>query len=228
LSWRTHRLVVNCGLPAVNRETWRQVARATAAHSTVTVNDKSSCRFLESSSLRGLLFGVPIIGGPREVQITREDRADGKVLRASHDGYAREFGVVHNRALRLAADGLMLEGEDSFKPVRGETLPPKGPDEFAIRFHLHPAVKASRLQDGHGVILLLPDREVWTFNAFEDAVEIEESVFLSGPDGPRRTVQIVIYGHARRQPAVQWSFRHTPPAQAAPVKPTGDEPELPL
>ncbi|MGH6790665.1 MAG: heparinase II/III family protein [Pseudolabrys sp.] len=228
LSWRTHRLVVNCGLPAVSRETWRQVARATAAHSTVTFNDKSSCRFLESTSLRKLLFGIPIVGGPRNVPVTREDRADGKVLRASHDGYAREFGIVHNRALRLATDGLMLEGEDSFAPARGETLLANVPDEFAIRFHLHPAVKANRLQDGHGVILLLPDREVWTFNAFEDAVEIEESVFLAGPDGPRRTVQIVIYGHARQQPAVQWSFRHTPPAQAAPVKPTGDEPELPL
>jgi len=29
LSWKTHRLVVNCGLPAVNKENWRQVARAT-------------------------------------------------------------------------------------------------------------------------------------------------------------------------------------------------------
>ena len=30
LSWNLHRLVVNCGLPAVNKENWRQVARATA------------------------------------------------------------------------------------------------------------------------------------------------------------------------------------------------------
>src|SRR6185312_9491635 len=97
LSWKAHRLVVNCGLPAVNKENWRQVARATAAHSTVTFNDKSSYRFLESSSLRGLLFGIPVVGGPRNVPVTREDRADGRVLRASHDGYAREFGIIHNR-----------------------------------------------------------------------------------------------------------------------------------
>ena len=42
-------------------------------------------------------------------------------------------------------------------------------------------------------------------------MQIEESVYLSGPDGPRRTVQIVIYGHARSEPKVRWSFRHTPP-----------------
>src|SRR5215831_9986196 len=34
LSWKQHRLVVNCGLPAMNKETWRQVTRETAAHST--------------------------------------------------------------------------------------------------------------------------------------------------------------------------------------------------
>ena len=37
LSSRNHRIVVNCGLPATSRETWRHVARATAAHSTVTL-----------------------------------------------------------------------------------------------------------------------------------------------------------------------------------------------
>lgn len=229
LSWRTHRLVVNCGLPAVNRETWRQVARATAAHSTATLNDTSSCRFIESPWPRRLLGGVPIVGGPRNVHIARDDLADGKALRASHDGYARDFGVIHTRALKLSNDGLLLEGEDSFAPLRGDVLPQTAQDEFAIRFHLHPGVKASRLLDGHGVILLLSDRNVWTFSAFEDTVEIEESVFLAGSDGPRRTVQIVVYGHARHQPSVQWSFRYTPPAQAAAERRApGDEPELPL
>ncbi len=51
LSWNLNRLVVNCGLPAVNKENWRQVARATSAHSTVTFNDASSCRFFESRTL---------------------------------------------------------------------------------------------------------------------------------------------------------------------------------
>ncbi len=55
LSWQHHRIVVNCGLPATNRESWRHLARATAAHSTVTFNDTSSCRFLASGSLQRLV-----------------------------------------------------------------------------------------------------------------------------------------------------------------------------
>src|SRR6476620_8221457 len=37
LSAKQSRIVVNCGLPSTSREGWRQVARATAAHSTVTL-----------------------------------------------------------------------------------------------------------------------------------------------------------------------------------------------
>jgi uncharacterized heparinase superfamily protein len=228
LSWKQHRLVVNCGLPAMNRETWRQVARATPAHSTVTVNDTSSCRFLEASGLRHLLWGIPIVSGPRDVRATREQTADGTLLQTRHDGYARPFNISHHRALTLSPDGETLLGEDSFAPARGNKLSPHAPDEFAIRFHLHPLVKANRLTDRHGVMLTLADRDVWTFNAYEDAVEIEESVYLAGPDGPRRTVQMVIYGHARTQPKIQWSFTHSPRNPQSRREIRSDEPELPL
>jgi uncharacterized heparinase superfamily protein len=228
LSWKQHRLVVNCGLPAVNKENWRQVARATAAHSTATLNDKSSCRFLESGPIRRLLSGTPIVSGPREVPIEREEGAGGIHLRASHDGYASDYGLIHTRALRLSPDGRALDGEDSFTPAVGRTAGAGTADEYAIRFHLHPAVKASRLSDGRGVILLLPDREVWTFATLADAVEIEESVFLCGTDGPRRTAQIVIYGRAGDVPSVRWSFRHTPPVTPGARADRAEEPELPL
>ncbi len=228
LSWNQHRLVINCGLPAVNKENWRQVARATAAHSTVTFNDASSCRFLESHRLRRLLFGAPIVGGPRDVRVAREDTAEGTQLTASHDGYADAFAVIHHRSLRLSADGRTLDGEDSFMPAAGETLPVDKGDEFAVRFHLHPSIKANRLSDGRGVILLLPDRELWTFTSYGETMRIEESVYLSGSDGPRRTVQIVIYGHARSEATVRWSFGHTPPAPPGTRPERADEPELPL
>ena len=227
LSWNLNRLVVNCGLPAVNRENWRQVARATPAHSTVALNDTSSCRFFESRSFRKLLFGAPILRGPRNVQVLREDTVDGAILRVSHDGYAADFGIIHHRSLRLSPDGRALDGEDSFN-FSPNDAPGQARDNYAIRFHLHPAVKANRLSDGHGVILLLPDRELWTFNTYGEMAEIEESVFLSGPDGPRRTVQIAVYGEARKQPRVRWSFRHTPPSSAGMRKEHPDEPELPL
>ena len=232
LSTRQNRIVVNCGLPTTSRDSWRQVARATAAHSTVTFNDTSSCRFLESGPIRRMLFGTPMVGGPTEVAVAREEQSNGLMLRASHDGYADAFNVIHERVLLLSTDGRRLDGEDVFTPAQGDAMP-AGRDQFAVRFHLHPSVRANRLADGHSAMLLMANKEVWTFNAYEDRVDIEESVYLAGPDGPRRTVQIVIYGRARKVMRVQWTFAAH--AQAAPTagagtarKGKGEEPELPL
>jgi uncharacterized heparinase superfamily protein len=69
--------------------------------------------------------------------------------------------------------------------------------------------------DGHGAVLLLPNRDVWNLNAHDDVVAVEESVYLAGQDGPRRTTQIVIYGHARRTQRVHWSLNHVRQLSAA-------------
>jgi uncharacterized heparinase superfamily protein len=230
LSTKQNRIVVNCGLPVAGREGWRQVARTTAAHSTVTFNDTSSCRFIEAGPIKRMLYGTPMIAGPREVAVAREELADAVILRTSHDGYADIFNVIHQRVLMLAADGRRLDGEDLFTPARGALIPADR-DQFAVRFHLHPSVKANRLADGHSAMLAMPNREVWTFSAYEDRVDVEESVYLAGPDGPRRTVQLVIYGRARNTMRVQWTFaphavQGTGPA--GPRRGRDDEPQLPL
>ncbi len=229
LSARQNRIVVNCGLPVTSRESWRQVARATAAHSTATLNDTSSCRFVESGPVKRMLSGVPMIGGPREIAIAREEQPEGTVLRASHDGYAEVFNVIHQRVIMLSPDGQRLDGEDLFTPAKGDTVP-AGRDQFAVRFHLHPSVRANRLTDGHSAMLLMPNKEVWTFSAYEDRVDLEESVYLASPDGPRRTVQIVVYGRARKAMRVQWTFAfsHPPPGAGLARRNRGEDPQLPL
>jgi uncharacterized heparinase superfamily protein len=150
------------------------------------------------------------------------------MLRASHDGYADAFGILHQRTWRLTPDGRCLDGEDVFAPADGESLSGGGRDAFAVRFHLHPGVKASRLNDGHGAMLMLPNREVWTLDAYEDPVTLEESVFLAGSDGPRRTVQLVIHGRARKVPRVRWTFSHVDSSAPAARRDAAREPELPL
>jgi uncharacterized heparinase superfamily protein len=216
------QVVVNCGMPALNRDTWRDVARATAAHSTVTFNDTSSCRFLEGKTFRRLMFGSVVIAGPNDVTVAREE-VDAIALRASHDGYADRFGIVHERRLTLAADGSRLDGEDIFTRARGAHA-----DAFAIRMHLHPAVKASRVGEGQGALLVLPNNDVWTFHSDQEKVELEESVYLGGSGGPRRTVQIVIAGDLNAVQSVQWTFARAPAANPAEPRPHAQQSELPL
>jgi uncharacterized heparinase superfamily protein len=227
LSTRQNRIVVNCGLPSTSRDSWRQVARSTAAHATVTFNDESSCRFVESGPIKRMLNGAPIISGPRRVTAERGSQEGAIVLRTSHDGYAASFDIIHQRSLMLAADGRRLDGEDLFTPALGSTIA-AGRDQVAIRFHLHPSVKANRLSDTHGAMLMMANKEVWTFTAYEDRIDLEESVYLAGNDGPRRAVQLVIHGRACNVMRVQWTFALSTPSVTAPRRGRGEEPQLPL
>src|SRR5262249_27712077 len=101
---RQSLIIVNCGMPAIGRENWRPIARATAAHSTVIFNDASSARFVELATFRRMLGGSPIVGGPTRVTVNREESSDAIALRAMHDGYAKRFGILHERVLILSND----------------------------------------------------------------------------------------------------------------------------
>ncbi|MGY4510668.1 putative heparinase superfamily protein [Bradyrhizobium sp. USDA 3650] len=229
LSSGISRIVTNCGMPTTGRDNWRPFARGTAAHSTLTYHDTSSCQFVEMSAMKRLLHGAPVTSGPVEVESYREIVQNGTLLTTSHDGYLTKFGAIHRRVLMIANDGARIDGEDTLSPPQGGRF--KGPDaDFALRFHLHPAVKASRLSDARGVMLVLPNRDVWTFEALDDKVELEDSVSLAGNDGPRRTAQIVIRQDARQAPSIRWSFvRSTAsPAITNARRNARREPELPL
>ncbi|SFH00375.1 heparinase II/III family protein [Methylobacterium gossipiicola] len=205
------RIVINCGLPASGPEL-RRLARSTAAHSTATVADTSSCRFLagggawhERWAVRWLAarIGPVILRGPRDVKSERTLEPDGtRVLAARHDGYGPEFGLVHERRWRLSADGATLEGEDAF--VRTGSARPKA-HEVAIRFHLHPAIAARGRTEG-GLELVSPIGEVWQMEAEGAQIAIEESVYFAGLTGARRTDQVVLYLTVMGEARVRWRF----------------------
>ena len=229
LSSGTSRIVINCGMPATGRDNWRAFARSTAAHSTLTYHDTSSCQFVELTAMKRFLHGAPIVSGPVVVESSRETVNNGVLLSTSHDGYLARFGVIHRRILMLAQDGSRLDGEDSVAPAPGGRL--RGQDtDYALRFHLHPSVKASRLSDARGVMLVLPNRDVWTFEAQDDRVDLEDSVFLAGNDGPRRTAQIVVRQDSRHSASIRWSFvrSNASPAATHARRSSRREPELPL
>jgi uncharacterized heparinase superfamily protein len=229
LSSGVSRIVINCGMPSTGRDNWRAFARSTVAHSTLTCHDLSSCQFVELSAMKRFLHGAPVVSGPVDVENDREIVANGELLTTSHDGYVPRFGMIHRRVLMVALDGSRLDGEDTVSPTPGGRNRTNQTD-YALRFHLHPSVKASRLSDARGVMLVLPNRDVWTFEALDDKVELEDSVFLAGNDGPRRTAQIVIRQDLHRASSIRWSFVRsaTSPAATSARRNARREPELPL
>lgn len=195
------RIVVNCGASPLKGPEWAQAMRATAAHSTVTVADNSSAHVVSGSwPLR--LLGPRLIEGPTQVPSKRSETEDGILLDASHDGYLNPFGLIHERSLFLSHDGNDLRGEDALR-AREDTTPRR----FAVRFHLHPAVKLARTSDGLGAILTTPSGQTWRFRS-DVAFEVADSVYLGVAHAIRKTQQIVIAGMTGPEATtIKWALK---------------------
>ncbi|MBT3237642.1 MAG: hypothetical protein HOL37_09500 [Rhodospirillaceae bacterium] len=182
------RLVVNCG--SRHGGGWQTATRTTAAHSALVADDTNSMEFLSGGRI-----GV----GPTNVTCTRRE-SDGKVwLETGHNGYVKTVGVLHKRNLYLSPDGEDLRGEDSIEGSGGK--------DFAIRFHLHPGVHASLVQDRSAVLLKLPSGGGWQFQASGGSISLEESIYLGDGGEPRRIEQIVVSGPLHGDGAeIKWRF----------------------
>ena len=95
------------------------------------------------------MLGARLLPGPTHIETRRGENEQGLVVEASHDGYARDFGILHQRRMALSLRGNKLTGADRLIPggpaqvSRGraaEAIP------FAIRFHVHPDVRLSLAQ----------------------------------------------------------------------------------
>ena len=190
------RIVVNCGgagcaggLMPVRLE---QGLRATAAHSTLVLDDANST---------AILINGKIGSGVGEVEIDRRTLVGDKLagatrLEASHNGYASRYGLVHRRILILRDDGTELRGEDLLVPSGGKGK--NGKVGFAIRFHLGPGVEVGLSEDGQGAGLALADGSYWQFRAGGGQVTIEESIWADGQGRPQPIQQLVVSGLVSR------------------------------
>ena len=89
---------------------------------------------------------------------------------------------------------------------------------FALRFHLHPAVEASLIEDGGSARLRLASGAVWRLRASGAELSLGESIYL-GTGELRKTQQIVLSGITGPSGAtVRWALRREgkPPDQARP------------
>lgn len=181
-----HRLIVNCGgeggSPGALPPDLAFALRTTAACSTLTLGDRNSTAILEDGTLgRGVV----------EVEASCDDTGGAPRAEASHDGYAKRFGLIHERRLALSADGRQLSGEDRLYPGakrrrKAEIVP------VAVRFHLHPEVEAVTTADGQGALLRVRGGGVWQFRCRGGRLEIEDSLWVDGAARPHGTLMLAI------------------------------------
>lgn len=192
-----NRLVVNSGYPTYRQKDYGEFSRLTAAHSTLIVNDTSSARLSSSKIVGPIIIQEPNI-------ITCEDELNDEEIgfTASHDGYAREFNIIHKRQLRLKNDGQLFSGLDTIESVKSGEI---ANQPIVIRFHIHPSVEISQSENGM-IFLSTKDGERWAFTSTVKA-NVEKDIFFSELLGPVNSQQITLSFITDQERKVAWIFK---------------------
>ena len=168
-----------------------QAMRLTDAGSTVAFGVSSAGRPLNGFAARQL--GSRLVEGAGKVEAVRRQADHGDLLELAHDGWLKEFGVIHRRRLYLDAAADELRGEDIFEAAGAAA---GSPVAFAIHFHLYPGATASVARDSHSVLLRAPTQGGWWLRNDAPEVRVEPAVhFQNGRPVP--TSQVVLRGHFR-------------------------------
>ena len=187
-------LIVSSGSGLPFGEDWQLAGRATASHSTLSLDGSSSSRLGKG----GAEFATR---APVTAQQMAQD-SNGHHLSLAHGGWQGSHGLTHARILTLDTQGRRLTGTDLLEArspgdrKRIAAILAQSPEGigFAIRFHLHPDVDVALDMGGNAVSMALKSGEIWVFRHDGIAkLTLDPSVYLEkGRLQPRATKQIVL------------------------------------
>ena len=170
--------------------------------SSVQVSERELCRPIEGYAAR--VLGPRLVENKIAVEVQRHEAPGAVWLDMAHHGWARRFGLLHQRRLYLDLEVGDLRGEDRLTPMARA----QGPDGrhfvgFALRFQLHPEVRALVAQDLRSVLLRVEgESEGWVLRNDTLDISIEPA-----PRSGRPALQLVMRGQRRADSGARVRWR---------------------
>ena len=190
------KLISNSGYFSNKQNKLNKLSKSTALQSTLVIEDYSSCSFKKLKSLGYLVDqGLKIMNK----NIVFEDNY--WKISASHDGYLKKFGSIHNREIEFYPEQTKFIGTD--KIVR------KNKDKnvkFDIRFHLDPDSKVMKTQDNTSILIEL-ENEGWKFSCDKFNINIDNGLYFGNKNSYKENHNIFISGitHETEQ-VIKWEI----------------------
>ena len=190
------KLISNSGYFSNKQNKLNKLSKSTALQSTLIIEDYSSCSFKKLKSLGYLVDqGLKIMNK----NIVFEDNY--WKISASHDGYLKKFGSIHNREIEFYPEQTKFIGTD--KIVR------KNKDKnikFDIRFHLDPDSKVMKTQDNKSILVEL-ENEGWKFSCDKFNINIDNGLYFGNKNSYKENHNIFISGitHETEQ-VIKWEI----------------------
>ena len=157
------KLICNSGYFQNFKHQLNEISKSSATHSTLTLEDSSSCKFTKKKQI---FEGLKII----KKNVVFENNY--WKINAAHDGYLKEYGVIHNREIEFYPEQMKFVGHDKIiSKNQVKNL------KFEIRFHLEPNVKAMKTLDGKSILIDL-NGEGWKFNSNQNIISIDNGLYF--------------------------------------------------
>ena len=177
------KLICNSGYFQNFKHQLNELSKSSAVHSTLTLDDRSSCKFEKNPGSNSKIFhGLKII----KKDIVFEQNY--WKISSAHDGYLKQYGVIHDREIEFYPEQTKFIGYD--KIISKNTLKKL---KFEIRFHLEPNIKVMKTQDNKSILIDL-DGEGWKFNSNANNINIDNGLYFGKKNSFIDNQNIVISG----------------------------------
>ena len=196
------KIICNSGYGKYFSSKLSSLSRSTAAHSTLYINDTSSCIFQKNQSINKV-FGNSLIYKHRVIKKNYTEDKNFYSIVAAHNGYEKKFGYLHTRSIKISKNEDKIFGEDELKKTRSYS---KSLIYF-VRFHIYPDTKIVKTKAGNSILISLPNGEGWLLHSKTNNFEIEKNIFLGNKNKIINNESIFISGNITEEiVSIKWEI----------------------
>ena len=194
--FKGEKLISNSGYFQDYKSNLNLISKSTATHSTLILNNTSSCSFnINKKKPSYIDKGLKLI----EKKIIFEKNFWS--IKGSHDGYLKDYGVVHERILEFYPETNKIIGKD--KLIKKKNFKETS---FEIRFHLMPDTKLTKTQDNKTVLIEL-ENSGWKFYSDNGFINLETGLYFGKKNSSNENQNIFISGLTRNDDQqIEWEI----------------------
>ena len=196
------KVICNSGYGKYLSPKLSSLSRSTAAHSTLYINDTSSCTFQKNYSINKV-YGNSLVYKHKIIQKKYTEDKDFYLIEASHNGYEKKFGYIHTRSIKISKREDKIFGVDKLKRTKKNN----NLLNYFIRFHIYPFTKIVKTMAGNSVLISLSNGEGWSLISETNNFEIEKNIFFGNKNGIINNESISMSGNINQDTIlIKWTI----------------------
>ena len=196
------KIICNAGYGKYLSPKLSLLSRSTAAHSTLYINNTSSCVFQKNKFINKI-FGNSLIEKHKVISKNYMEDQNFYSITASQNGYEKRYGYIHTRSIKISKKDDRISGKDELKKTK------KCPKLliYFIRFHIYPNTKIVKTKAGNSVLISLSNGEGWLMQCKQNNFRIEKNIFLGNKNKIINNESVCISGNIDKDiVSIDWNI----------------------